>query len=185
MTRAIRMNDPVLVLEHKLLYGTASPGGGKSLTDTTISDIRIDVPEEQYEIPFGNADVKREGDDVTIIATMLMVHRSLAAAVEMEKEGISCEVVDPRSLVPLDEETLLTSVKKTNRVVLVSEDVDRGGVCSELSALIMEKAFDFLDAPIERVSADNTPIPFGPAAEKHVIPQIENIQDSIRKVLKD
>jgi len=185
MTHAMRVNDPVLVLEHKLLYGAASPGGGKALSDSAISDIGSDVPEEQYEIPFGKADIKRVGKDVTIIATLLMVHRSLAVAAELEKEGISCEVIDPRTLVPLDEETLLTSVKKTNRVVVISEDVTRGGVTAELSAVIMDKAFDYLDAPVVRVAADNTPIPFGPAADKRVIPQLEDIKKAVYKVLRD
>ncbi|MCJ7519565.1 MAG: hypothetical protein MUO42_07845, partial [Anaerolineaceae bacterium] len=178
-------NDPVLILEHKLLYGSASPGGGKAISELTISDIGSDVPEEQYEIPFGKADVKRIGKDVTIIATLLMVHRSLAVAADLEKEGISCEVVDPRTLVPLDEDTLLTSIRKTNRVVVVSEDVSRGGVTAELSALTMDKAFDYLDAPVVRVAADNTPIPFGPAAEKRVIPQLEDIKKAVYEVLKD
>ncbi|MCJ7518642.1 MAG: alpha-ketoacid dehydrogenase subunit beta [Anaerolineaceae bacterium] len=185
LTRAIRMNDPVLILEHKLLYGSASPGGGKAISELTISDIGSDVPEEQYEIPFGKADVKRVGRDVTIIATLLMVHRSLAVAADLEKEGISCEVVDPRTLVPLDEDTLLTSIRKTNRVVVVSEDISRGGVTAELSALTMDKAFDYLDAPVVRVAADNTPIPFGPAAEKRVIPQLEDIKKAVYEVLKD
>ena len=185
MISAIRSNDPVLILEHKLLYGAASPGGGKALTDQTISDIGSDVPEEAYTIPFGKADIKREGTDVTIIATLIMVHRALAVAAELEKEGISCEVIDPRTLVPLDEETILESVKKTNRVVIASEDVARGGVGSELTALISRKAFDFLDAPVACVSTDNSPIPFGPAAEQHVVPQINDIRQAVYEVLKD
>jgi pyruvate dehydrogenase E1 component beta subunit len=185
MISAIRSNDPVLILEHKLLYGAASPGGGKALTDQTISDIGSDVPEDAYTIPFGKADIKREGTDVTIIATLIMVHRALAVAAELEKEGISCEVIDPRTLVPLDEETILESVKKTNRVVIASEDVARGGVGSELTALISRKAFDFLDAPVACVSTDNSPIPFGPAAEQHVVPQISDIRQAVYEVLKD
>ena len=185
MVSAIRSNDPVLVLEHKLLYGAASPGGGKALTDQTISEIGSDVPEDAYTIPFGKADIKRAGSDVTIIATLIMVHRALAVAGELEKEGISCEVIDPRTLVPLDEETILQSVKKTNRVVVATEDVERGGVSAELTSIISRKAFDFLDAPVECVAADNTPIPFGPAAEKHVIPQIEDIRDAVYRVMKD
>lgn len=185
MTHAMRMNDPVLVLEHKLLYGAASPGGGKALSDSAISDIGSDVPEEQYEIPFGKADIKRSGKDVTIIATLLMVHRSLAIAAELEKEGISCEIIDPRTLVPLDEDTLLTSIKKTNHAVVVSEDISRGGVTAEMSALIMDRAFDYLDSPVVRVAADNTPIPFGPAADNRVIPQLEDIKNSVYKVLRD
>jgi len=185
MTTALRKNDPVLMLEHKLLYGAASPGGGKALTDTTISDIGSDVPEEQYEIPFGSADVKREGTDVTIIATLMMVHRSLAAANELENQGISCEIIDPRSLVPLDEEKIFESIRKTNRVIVVSEDIMRGGVTAIISSLIMDKMFDYLDAPVRRVAADDTPIPFGPASEKKVIPQIEDIKTAINNVMKD
>lgn len=185
MISAIRSNDPVLILEHKLLYGAASPGGGKALTDQTISDIGSDVPEEAYTIPLGKADVKHAGTDVTIIATLIMVHRALAVAAELEKEGISCEVIDPRTLVPLDEETILESVKKTNRVVIASEDVARGGVGSELTALISRKAFDYLDAPVASVSTDNSPIPFGPAAEQHAVPQISDIRQAVYQVLKD
>lgn len=185
MISAIRMNDPVLILEHKLLYGAPSPGGGKALSDSTISDIGSDVPEEDYEIPFGKADIKRAGSDVTIIATLLMLHRSLYVAAELEKEGISCEVIDPRTLVPLDEDMILTSVKKTNRAVVVSEDISRGGVTAELSTLIMDKAFDFLDAPVVRVAADNTPIPFGPASEKQAVPQVEDIKYAVYQALKD
>jgi len=185
MISAIRSNDPVLILEHKLLYGAASPGGGKALTDQTISDIGSDVPEEAYTIPLGKADVKHAGTDVTIIATLIMVHRALAVAAELEKEGISCEVIDPRTLVPLDEETILESVKKTNRVVIASEDVARGGVGSELTSLISRKAFDYLDAPVASVSTDNSPIPFGPAAEQHAVPQISDIRQAVYQVLKD
>ncbi|MDK2980581.1 MAG: acetoin:2,6-dichlorophenolindophenol oxidoreductase subunit beta [Chloroflexota bacterium] len=185
MITAIRSNDPVMLLEHKLLYGAASPGGGKALTDKTISDIGSDVPEEAYEISLGKADVKREGSDVTIIATLIMLHRALAVAAELEKEGISCEVIDPRWIVPLDEETILGSVEKTNRVVVASEDVARGGVGAELAALISRKAFDYLDAPVNCVSADNSPIPFGPAAESHVVPQIDDIRQAVYEVIKD
>ncbi len=116
---------------------------------------------------------------------LMMVHRALAVAAELEKVGISCEVIDPRTLVPLDEDTILASVRKTNRAVVVSEDISRGGVTAELSTLIMDKAFDYLDAPVVRVAADNTPIPFGPAAEKRVIPQVEDIKKAVYQVLKD
>ena len=185
MTSAMRMNDPVLILEHKLLYGAASPGGGKALSDNTISDIGSDVPQESYIIPVGQAVIRKEGIDVTLIGTLVMMHRALAVAFELEKEGISCEVIDPRTIVPLDEETILNSVRKTNRVVLVSEDVERGGVCAELSALIMAKAFDYLDAPVVTVSAKNSPVPFGPASEKEVVPQYDDIKDAVHRVLRD
>ncbi len=185
MISAMRMNDPVLILEHKLLYGAASPGGGKALSDNTITDIGSDVPEESYAIPFGQAVIRKEGNDVTIVATLVMMHRALAVAYELEKEGISCEVIDPRTIVPLDEETILESVRKTNRAVLVSEDIQRGGVSAEISSIITTKAFDYLDAPVVMVSAKNTPVPFGPASEKQVIPQLEDIRAAVHQVLKD
>lgn len=185
MISAMRMNDPVLILEHKLLYGAASPGGGKALSDNTISEIGSDVPEEPYTIPFGKADVKRSGEDVTIIATLIMLHRAMAVAEDLGKEGISCEVIDPRTIVPLDEETILNSVRKTNRAVVISEDVNRGGVCSEITSIISTKVFDYLDAPVVQVCADNTPIPFGPASEKQVIPQVSDIREAVYRVLKD
>ncbi len=185
MLSAIRMNDPVLILEHKLLYGAASPGGGKALSDNTISNIGADVPEEAYTIPFGQAVIRKEGTDITLIATLVMMHRALAVAQDLEKEGISCEVIDPRTIVPLDEETILNSVRKTNRVVLISEDVQRGGVNAEISSIIMAKAFDFLDAPVVMVSAANTPVPFGPASEKQVIPQYDHIKIAVYQALKD
>jgi len=185
MISAMRMNDPVLILEHKLLYGAASPGGGKALSDNTISEIGSDVPEEPYTIPFGKADIKRPGEDVTIVATLIMLHRAMAVAEDLGKEGISCEVIDPRTIVPLDEETILNSVRKTNRVVVISEDVNRGGVCSEITSIISTKVFDYLDAPVVQVCADNTPIPFGPASEKQVIPQVSDIREAVYRVLKD
>jgi pyruvate dehydrogenase E1 component beta subunit len=185
LTTAMRLNDPVLFLEHKLLYGAASPGGGKAKSDKAISKIGADVPIEQYEIPFGKADIKRTGSDVTIIATMVMVHRSLMVAEELASEGVSIEVVDPRTIVPLDVETIVESVMKTNRVIVVSEDVARGGVAAEIIATINENAFSFLDAPIQRVSTKNTPVPFGPAAEREVIPQIEDIKKAVYQVLED
>ena len=185
MISAMRMNDPVLILEHKLLYGAASPGGGKALSDSTITDLGSDVPQESYTIPFGQAVIRKEGSDVTIVATLVMMHRALAVAYELEKEGISCEVIDPRTIVPLDEETILESVRKTNRVVLVSEDIQRGGVSAEIASIITSKAFDYLDAPVVMLSAKNTPVPFGPASEKQVIPQLDDIRAAVVQVLKD
>lgn len=185
LTTAMRLNDPVLFLEHKLLYGAASPGGGKPKSDGTIGKIGANVPEDQYEIPFGEADVKREGSDVTVIGTLVMVHRALIAANDLAEEGISVEVIDLRTLVPLDVDTIISSVKKTNRVVVASEDVGRGGVGAELIAVINEHAFDYLDAPVQRVSAANTPIPFGPASEEKAIPQVEDIKTAIRVVLEE
>jgi acetoin:2,6-dichlorophenolindophenol oxidoreductase subunit beta len=180
---AIRDNNPVLFLEHKRLYGSASPGGGSAIGDSTITDIGYDVPEEPYTIPLGKADIKRAGEQVTIVATMVMLHRSLAAAEELSRRGIEVEVIDPRTLVPLDTETILNSVRKTHKAVVVSEDHARGGVGSELSAIISHDAFDDLDAPVERVSAIDTPIPFGPAAENAVIPQVDDIIRAVERVL--
>jgi pyruvate dehydrogenase E1 component beta subunit len=185
LVSAIRDNNPVLFLEHKALYGSASPGGGKAVSDRSIADIGSDVPEELYTIPLGKADIKRAGQHVTVIATMLMVHRSLEVANTLSAEGIELEVIDPRSLVPLDLETILVSVRKTHRVVIVSEDTTRAGVGSDLAAQISHDAFDYLDAPVERVSALNSPIPFAPRAESRVIPQEETILKAVRKVLRD
>ncbi|OGO70904.1 MAG: hypothetical protein A2Z49_02565, partial [Chloroflexi bacterium RBG_19FT_COMBO_56_12] len=153
---AIHDHNPVLFLEHKLLYGTASPGGGKALVDSSIGELGQEVPEEAYTIPLGQADIKHPGRHVTVIATMVMVHRALAAARRLAEENIELEVIDPRSLVPLDEETILNSVRKTHRAVVVSEDVSRAGVGAELAATISHDGFDHLDAPVERVSSDNT-----------------------------
>ena len=180
---AIRDDNPVLFVEHKLLYGAASPGGGKALSDSAIQAIGTEVPEEAYAIPLGSADIKRAGDDVTIIATLLMLHRALSVAEELAAEGISAEVIDPRSLVPLDVATIASSIAKTNHVVVVSEDVSRAGVSAELVATINDHCFYDLEAPVQRVAAANTPIPFGPASERHVIPQVDDIRAAVRRVL--
>jgi pyruvate/2-oxoglutarate/acetoin dehydrogenase E1 component len=181
---AMRDQNPVIFLEHKALYGAASPGGGKAVSDSSISDTGMDVPEESYTIPLGKADIKRTGKHVTVIATMLMLHRALAAATLLAAEGIEVEVIDPRSLVPLDRETILVSVRKTHRVVVASEDTACAGVSAELAAMISHDAFDDLDAPVEAVAAANAPIPFGPA-ERGVIPQLETIVSAVRKVLSN
>ncbi len=182
---AIRDENPVLFLEHKLLYGAASPGGGAAPADSSVSKVGYDVPEEPYEIPLGKADIKRSGNRVTVIATALMVHRSLSAAAKLAQQGIEVEVIDPRTLVPLDEETLSASIRKTHRAVIVSEDVSRAGVSAELASWISGNLFDYLDAPVKCVAAKNTPIPFAPAAEKAVIPQESDITQAIWQVLSD
>jgi len=182
---AIRDPDPVVFLEHKLLYGAASPGGGGALSDSSIRPVGTEVPEEPYTIPIGVADVKREGADVTVVATSLMVHKSLAAAERLAERGISVEVVDPRSLVPLDLDTLLASVRKTRKAVIASEDTLTGGITAELAALISNRAFDYLDAPVERVAAVDTPIPFAPACERDAIPQVDDIVAAIGRVLEE
>ncbi len=182
---AMRDENPVLFLEHKLLYGAASPGGGSALTDSSVGTVGYYVPEEPYCIPLGKADIKRSGSRVTVIATALMVHRSLSVAAKLAQQSIEVEVIDPRTLVPLDEETLSASIRKTHRVVIVSEDVSRAGVSAELAAWASGNLFDYLDAPVKCVAAKNTPIPFAPASEKAVIPQEEDITQAILQVLSD
>jgi acetoin:2,6-dichlorophenolindophenol oxidoreductase subunit beta len=185
LVSAIRDMNPVLFLEHKALYGAASPGGGKAVSDRSVTSLGSEVPDELYQIPLGKADIKRQGMHVTVIATMLMVHRALAVAGSLAAKGINVEVIDPRTLVPLDTETILQSVRKTHRAIVVSEDTARAGVTAELAALISTEAFDDLDAPVERVSALNAPIPFAPCSEARVIPQEDIIRQAILKVLSN
>ena len=163
---AIRGDNPVMFCEHKLLY-----------------PIEGEVPEEEYVLPFGLAEVKREGADVTIVATMFMVHKSLEAAMTLEKEGLSVEVIDPRTLVPLDKDAIKASVKKTGRLVVVSEDCRTAGVTAEIVAVAAEEALDYLDAPIKRVAEPDTPIPFSPPLEKHVIPDEKSIVKAVREII--
>jgi pyruvate dehydrogenase E1 component beta subunit len=163
---AIRGNNPVMFCEHKLLY-----------------PIEGEVPEEEYTIPFGLADVKREGEDVTIVATLYMVHKALSAAEILQKEGVSVEVVDPRTLTPLDKQTIIDSVKKTGRIVIVSEDCKTAGVSAEIAAIIAEEAIDYLDAPIRRVAEPDTPIPFSPPLEQYVIPDEKAIIKAVKEVV--
>lgn len=162
---AIRNNNPVFFCEHKLLY----PFKGS-------------IPEEDYTIPFGSARVVREGEDITIVATMFMVHEALSAADTLKKEGLSAEVLDPRTLVPLDKEALVASVKKTGRAVIVSEGCKTAGVTAEIAAVIAEEAIDYLDAPLVRVAEPDTPIPFSPPLEKAVIPNKDTIIKAVRNI---
>ena len=159
-------DNPVIFFEHRLLY-----------------PVKGEVPEELEPIPLGKARVLREGSDVTVIATGPLVHQSLAAAEEAEAEGISVEVVDPRTLQPLDEETLIASVKKTSRAVVAHEAVRRMGFGAEVAALLQEQAFDWLDAPIERVGAKFAPLAFAPAMERFVVPQRHDVLAAIRKTV--
>ncbi|MDP6389657.1 MAG: dehydrogenase E1 component subunit alpha/beta [Alphaproteobacteria bacterium] len=167
LTAAIRDDNPVILLEQKLLY----------------LDPAAPVPEEPYAIPIGKADVKREGGDVTVIATSAMVPRALAAARSLERDGISVEVIDPRTLKPLDEETILTSVRKTNRLLIVHEAWLKGGFGAEVSAMVVEKAFDWLDAPIVRLGAPDAPMPYNDELERAAIPSQERIANAIRDLL--
>lgn len=164
---AIDDDNPVIFYEHKLLYKTKG-----------------EVPEENYYLPLGKADIKREGTDVTIVATAMMVPRALAAAAELEKEGISAEVVDPRTLVPLDEETIIQSVVKTRHLVVVHEAVKRGGFGGEIASTVAEsKAFHHLAAPIKRLGGEAVPIPFNPELEKAAVPQAEDITRAVKETL--
>jgi pyruvate dehydrogenase E1 component beta subunit len=163
---AIRGKNPVIFCEHKLLY-----------------PVEGEVPEEGYTIPFGVADVKREGEDVTIVATLYMVHRALKAAEELEAEGVSVEVVDPRTLTPLDKNAIIASVKKTGRLVVVSEDCKTAGVSAEIAAIVAEEAIDYLDAPVKRVAEPDTPIPFSPPLEKYVIPDEKAIIRAVKEIV--
>jgi acetoin:2,6-dichlorophenolindophenol oxidoreductase subunit beta len=159
-------DNPIVFFEHRLLYG-----------------IKEDVPEELEPIPLGKARVMREGNDVTVIATGPMVHQSLKAADAAEQDGISVEVVDPRTLQPLDTETIIASVKKTNRAVTAHEAVTRMGFGAELAAVIQYEAFDWLDAPIERVGAKFAPLAFAPAMEQYVVPQVADVLAAIKRTV--
>ncbi|MGG3189330.1 alpha-ketoacid dehydrogenase subunit beta [Priestia megaterium] len=161
-------DNPVIFYEHKLLYRT-----------------QCDVPEEQYSIPLGKADIKREGKDVTIVATAIMVHKALEAAAELEKEGIDVEIIDPRTIVPLDEEAIIESVKKTGRLIVVHEAVKRGGFGGEIASMIAEsEAFDYLDSPIKRLGGLAVPIPYNPTLEKAVIPQVPDIIEAVKETVR-
>jgi pyruvate dehydrogenase E1 component beta subunit len=159
-------DNPVIFFEHRLLY-----------------PVKEEVPEKLEPVPIGKARVVREGTDVTVIAIGPLVHRSLAAATEAEAEGISVEIVDPRSLQPLDEDTLVESVKKTNRAVVAHEAVTRMGFGAEVAAVLQERAFDWLDAPIERVGAKFAPLAFAPAMEQYVVPQPADVLAAIKKTV--
>ena len=165
---AIRDNNAVVFVEHKLLY-----------------KMKGSVPEELYEIPLGTADVKREGKDLTIIATSVMVQRSLEAAERLAEEGIEVEVVDPRTLRPLDTGPIIESVTKTGRVMIVHEAVKTGGFGGELAAVIAEsKAFGYLDAPIVRLAGKDIPIPYNRNLELHAVPQVEDIVAKARDIVQ-
>lgn len=163
---ALRQDDPVMFLEHKHLYMAKGM-----------------VPEGDWIIPFGKADVKREGSDVTLIAWSNMVPRTLEAAEELAAEGISAEVIDPRTLMPLDIDTILASVRKTGRAVIVQEAVRRGGVASDIASIIQERAFFDLDAPVQIAAGLNTPVPFNLALEQASVPQKSDVIAAVKTAL--
>jgi acetoin:2,6-dichlorophenolindophenol oxidoreductase subunit beta len=163
---AIYDDNPVLFFEHRTLYG-----------------IKEEVPEELEPISLGQGRVHREGEDVTVVATGRLVHEALQAAEAAESEGISVEVWDPRTLLPLDEESLVASVKKTNRCVVAHEAVARMGFGAEVAALVQHRAFDWLDAPVERVGARFAPIPFAPVLENYVVPDEADVLGAVRRAV--
>jgi pyruvate dehydrogenase E1 component beta subunit len=165
LIQAIRDNDPVIFCEHKKMYGVAG-----------------EVPEEPYTIPFGEANFLREGEDVTIVALGRMVTLATEVADALAKEGINCEVIDPRTTSPLDEESILESVEHTGRLVVVDEANPRCGMAADISALVAQKAFSALQAPIEMVTAPHTPVPFSGTLEDLYIPSTEKIAGAVRAV---
>jgi pyruvate/2-oxoglutarate/acetoin dehydrogenase E1 component len=163
---AIRDDNPVVFLEHKLLYNTTGP-----------------VPEEEYLVPIGVADVKRAGEDVTIVATSRMVFFALNAAQELAKQGIEAEVIDPRTLKPLDVETIVRSVQKTGRLVVVNEGHLTGGFTAEVAARVQREAFDWLDAPIVQVATEDVPLPYAGPLELEAIPNEQDIVTAVQSVI--
>ena len=163
---AVRDNSPVIFIEHKMIYPIKGP-----------------VPEKEYTIPFGKADIKRKGKDITIFAYADMVLRSLEAAGELERDGVDCEVIDPRTLVPLDINALINSVKKTGRLVIVSEACRRGSIASDISAIVTDKVFKYLKAPVKIVAGLNTPIPYNLSLEQASIPQKADIVKAVKNLL--
>lgn len=163
---SVRDNNPVIFIGHKLLYPRTGP-----------------VPEGEYTIPFGQAKVVREGKDITVVATSLMVHRALEAARVLEQERISLEIVDPRTLVPFDSETILNSVKRTGHLAIVHEACLRGGIGGDIARQMMKHGFDYLDGPIEVVAGKDIPIPYERSMEESAVPQVRDIVDVTRQML--
>ena len=177
---AVRDDDPVLMFEHKLLYGSK----GIRAESGTI-DASSEIPEDDYTVPIGSGVVRREGKDVTLVGTLLMMHRCLQAAEALAAEGISCEVVDPRSLWPLDMELITNSVKKTGRVVVVEESPKQGGIGAEIGVQVAERVPDYLLAPVTRVAAPNTPAPFSPVLERAYVPSVGRITDVVKSLVSE
>ncbi|WP_305985944.1 alpha-ketoacid dehydrogenase subunit beta [Roseibium sp. MMSF_3544] len=164
---AIRDDNPVVIFEDKLMYQDKAP-----------------VPEEEYLIPFGQANIKREGRDVTLVATSSMVQVAEEAAETLAREGISAEVIDPRTIVPLDEQTIIDSVRKTSRAIVIDEGHQSYGVTAEIAARISEKAFYHLDAPVIRMGAMDVPVPFSPALEDLTVPTSEGVAENARRICR-
>ena len=163
---AIRNDNPVIFIEHKLLYNTTGP-----------------VPEEEYLVPIGVADIKRQGRDATIVATSRMLLFALEAAEELAQQGIEAEVIDPRTLKPLDTETIVGSVRKTGRLIVVSEGHLTGGFTAEVTARVQREAFDWLDAPIIQVATEDVPLPYAGPLELEALPHKGDIIDAVRQLV--
>ncbi|HKS66041.1 MAG TPA: alpha-ketoacid dehydrogenase subunit beta [Candidatus Acidoferrales bacterium] len=165
---AIRDNNPVLFFEHKFLYRR----------------VKEEIPSDDFTVPIGKAAVRREGRDLTIISYAAMAHTALEAAERLAKEGIEAEVIDLRTLLPLDGETILNSLKKTNKLLIVHEDTRTGGIAGEIAAIVCEGAFDELDGPIMRVTAPDTPVPYSPPLEERFLPNAEKVVAAARELAK-
>jgi pyruvate/2-oxoglutarate/acetoin dehydrogenase E1 component len=165
---AVRDNNPVLFFEHKFLYRR----------------IKEELPQEEYTVPLGKAVVRREGKDLTILTYAAMAHTSMDAAAELEKEGIDAEVIDLRTLLPLDKETIVASVKKTNKLMVVHEDTRTGGIAGEIAQIICEEAFEDLDGPVVRVTSLDTPVPYAPTLEEHFLPNVGKVVEAARELNK-
>ncbi len=176
---AVRDDNPVLVFEHKLLYGSKGPR-----VESGAFDASSEIPDAEYTVPIGKGIVRREGTDITVIATLLMMHRSLEAAGLLAREGISVEVIDPRSLVPFDWELVKGSVEKTGRLITVEESPRRGGIGAEIAATLAEEMIDSLVAPVRRVAAPDTPAPFSPPMERYYVPDAERIAKAARELME-
>ena len=175
---AIRDDNPVLLFEHKLLYGAKG-----ARAESGSVDASNDIPEGDYIVPLGKGVIRREGNDVTIIGTLLMMHRALTAAEQLALEGISAEVIDPRSLVPFDWDLVKASVMKTTRAVIVEEGPRRGGWAAEIAAMLGEELSDYLTAPVVRVASPDIPTPFSPPMENLYRPNAERIAAAVRQVV--
>jgi pyruvate/2-oxoglutarate/acetoin dehydrogenase E1 component len=176
---AIRDDNPVLLFEHKLLYGAKG-----ARAESGAVDASSDIPQEDYVVPLGQGIVRREGTDVTIIATLLMMHRALQAAAQLAQEGISAEVIDPRSLVPFDWDLVKASVTKTTRAIIVEEGPRQGGWSAEVAATLAETLSDYLTAPVTRVASPNIPVPFSPPLENFYRPDAERIVRAVRSLVQ-
>jgi pyruvate/2-oxoglutarate/acetoin dehydrogenase E1 component len=165
---AIRDNNPVLFFEHKFLYRR----------------IKEELPEDDYTVPIGKAVTRREGRDLTILTYAAMAHTCIEAAAALEKEGVDAEVIDLRTLLPLDKEAILASVKKTNKLLIVHEDTRTGGIAGEIASIVCEGAFEDLDGPIQRVTSLDTPVPYAPSLEEHFLPNVAKVVDAARELAR-